>query len=143
VLLDEIEKAATRSDYGRLWDRLLGCLEPETAARYPDPALQTLDLSHVSYLATANALGSLPAPLCDRFRIATFPEPRLEDLDALLPAVIADLVAERGLDLRWVEPLSASERDAVVMSWRGASVRRLRRIVDVVLRVRETVAARN
>ena len=28
VLIDEIEKAATRSDYGRLWDCLLGFLEP-------------------------------------------------------------------------------------------------------------------
>ncbi|WP_298107948.1 AAA family ATPase, partial [Bradyrhizobium sp.] len=41
VLIDEIEKAGTRNDYGRLWDCLLGFLEPETNARYPDPALQT------------------------------------------------------------------------------------------------------
>ena len=40
VLLDELEKAGTRSDYGRLWDCLLGLLEPETSCRYPDPALQ-------------------------------------------------------------------------------------------------------
>ena len=46
VLIDEIEKSGTRSDYGRLWDCLLGFFEPETSARYPDPALQTnLDLS--------------------------------------------------------------------------------------------------
>src|SRR5262249_18984109 len=51
VLIDEIEKAAIRSDYGRLWDCLLGFLEPETNVRYPDPALQTnIDLSHVSYI---------------------------------------------------------------------------------------------
>jgi ATP-dependent Lon protease len=57
VLIDEIEKAATRTDYGRLWDCLLGFLEPETNARYPDPALQTnLDLSQVSYVATANSV---------------------------------------------------------------------------------------
>jgi hypothetical protein len=30
LLLDELEKAGTRSDYGRLWDCLLGFLEPET-----------------------------------------------------------------------------------------------------------------
>lgn len=33
VLMDEIEKAGTRSDYGRLWDCILGFLEPETACR--------------------------------------------------------------------------------------------------------------
>ena len=144
VLLDEIEKAATRTDYGRLWDSLLSFLEPESSARYPDPTLQTpLNLSHVSFVATANSLGHMPAPLCDRFRIVDFPQPRPEDLDALLPAVIADLAAERGLDLRWIEPLSGVERDAVARNWRGASVRRLRRVVDVVLRVRETLAVRN
>jgi ATP-dependent Lon protease len=75
VLIDEIEKAGTRSDYGRFWDCMLGFLEPETAARYPDPALQTnLNLSQVSYVATANSLDALPSPLRDRFRVfTTFP----------------------------------------------------------------------
>ena len=77
VLIDELEKAGTRSDYGRFWDCLLGFLEPETAARYPDPALQvTLDLSHVSYIATANSLDPLPAPLRDRFQDRQLPQAR-------------------------------------------------------------------
>ena len=103
VLIDELEKAGTRSDYGRLWDCLLGFLEPETSVRYPDPALQTtLDLSQVSYVATANSLDPLPAPIRDRFRIVAFPKPAAGDLDALLPAVMADLAKERGLDQNWV-----------------------------------------
>jgi ATP-dependent Lon protease len=144
VLIDELEKASTRTDYGRFWDCLLGFLEPETAARYPDPALQTnLDLSQVSYVATANSLDALPSPLRDRFRIITFPKPTAGDLDALLPAVIADLATERGLDQRWVEPLTGFERDAVAAHWRGGSVRRLRRVVEIVLRARESAAVRN
>ena len=76
VLLDEIEKAAIRNDYGRLWDCLLGFLEPETNCRYPDPALQTnLDLSQITYVATANAIDPLPSPIRDRFRIVNFPKP--------------------------------------------------------------------
>jgi hypothetical protein len=145
MLLDELEKAGTRSDYGRLWDCLLGFLEPETAARYPDPALQTtLDLSHVSYVATANSIDPLPSPLRDRFRIITFPKPGPEHMDALLAPVIADLAAERGLDSRWIEPLTwGVERDIVAAHWRGGSVRRLRRIVEIVLRAREKAAVRN
>jgi ATPase family associated with various cellular activities (AAA) len=113
VLVDELEKAGTRTDHGRLWDCLLGFLEPGTASRYPDPALQTnLDLSQVSYVATANSLDALPSPLRDRFRIITFPKPTANDLDALLPAVTADLATERGLDHRWIEPLTGFERDA-------------------------------
>jgi hypothetical protein len=144
VLIDELEKAGTRNDYGRFWDCLLAFLEPETAVRYPDPALQVpLDLSQVSYVATANALDPLPAPLRDRFRIVTFPKPGPEHLDALLRPVIADLAAERGLDSRWIEPLTGQERDLVAAHWRGGSVRQLRRVVEVVLRAREKVAIRN
>jgi ATP-dependent Lon protease len=143
VLIDEADKAGTRADYGRFWDCLLGFLEPETAARYPDPALQAkLDLSHVSYVATANTLDPLPHPLRDRFRIVTFPNPRKGDLDALLPAVVADLMKERGLDERWVAPLSGDEQELVSAHWPGGSVRRLRRIVDAVLHARDTTAVR-
>ena len=144
VLVDELEKAPTCSDYGRLWDCLLGFLEPETNARYPDPALQTnLDLSQVSYVATANSLDPLPSPIRDRFRVVTFPKPASDDLDALLPAVLADLAKERGLDQTWVPPLDGLERRAVAQHWRGGSVRRLRRIVEAILRERDTNALRN
>ncbi|MEH2562182.1 AAA family ATPase [Bradyrhizobium sp. AZCC 2289] len=144
VLIDEIEKAATRTDYGRLWDCLLGFLEPETSARYPDPALQTnLDLSHVSFVATANSLDPLPSPIRDRFRVTTFRKPAAEDRDSLLPAVIADLARERGLDESWVLPLDGAEHAAVARHWRGGSVRRLRRIVEAILRERDLRATRN
>src|SRR5579871_3446808 len=83
-LLDAIDKAATRTDFGRLWDCLLCFLERETARSYPDPALQlNVDLSHVSYVATANTLDGLPAHLLDRFRIAKFPKPLAGDLTRL------------------------------------------------------------
>lgn len=144
VLLDELEKAATRSDYGRLWDCLLGFLEPETSTRYPDPALQvTVDVSQVSYVATANALDPLPSPIRDRFRVITFPKPTANHLDALLPAVLADLARERGLDARWVTPFDGAEHAAVAAHWRGGSVRRLRRLVEAILRKRDRTAARN
>jgi ATP-dependent Lon protease len=144
VLIDELEKAGTRSDYGRLWDCLLSFLEPETNSRYPDPALQTnLDLSHLSYVATANSLDPLPSPIRDRFRVVTFPKPGADDLDALLPAVLADLARERGLDQSWTPPLDGAEHTAVARHWRGGSVRRLRRIVEAILRDRDLRAARN
>jgi len=144
VLIDELEKAGTRSDYGRLWDCLLGFLEPETSARYPDPALQTtLDVSQVSYVATANSLDPLPSPIRDRFRVVTFPNPAADDLDALLPAVMADLARARGLDAVWLPPLDGIEHAAIAQNWRGGSVRQLRRMVDAILRERDLRAARN
>jgi ATP-dependent Lon protease len=150
ILLDELEKAGgmgggIRPDgIGRLWDCLLGLLEPETSIRYPDPLLQTnVDLSQISYVATANNVAGLPRPLLDRFRVLKLALPSRDHLDALLPAVIADLARERGLDARWIAPLDGDEHAAVASSWNGGSVRNLRWLVEVILRDRDTNATRN
>jgi ATP-dependent Lon protease len=142
IILDEIEKSATRADYGRLWDCLLAFLEPETASRYPDPALQTiLDLSCVNYIATANTADPIPPALRDRFRIIAFPKPGAADVAALLPAVLADLAG--GLDRRWIAPLDGAEYAAVAACWRGGSVRSLRRFVEAILQERDRTAQRH
>ncbi|MGJ5202887.1 AAA family ATPase [Bradyrhizobium sp. HKCCYLR20261] len=144
ILIDEIDKSATRNDYGRLWDCLLAFLEVETSARYPDPALQTnLNLSQISYLATANSLAPLPSPIRDRFRVVGFPKPTAADLDALLPAIVADLASERGLDTTWIPALDGIEHTVAARHWQGGSVRRLRRIVEAILCERDAKAVRN
>lgn len=123
---------------------LLAFLEGETAFRYPDPALQVnLDLSQISYVATANSLEPIPAPLRDRFRMVEFPKPTATDLDALLPAVLTDLATERWLDARWIMPLDNEERELVARNWPGGSVRQLRRIVEVIIQARENEMIRN
>jgi len=142
VLVDEVDKAATRSDYGRLWDSMLQALDPENARRFPDPSLQTdLDISFVTVICTANEPSALPGPLLDRLRVVRFPEPRAEHLDALLPGVLAGLAEEAGLDARFHAPIDGVERAALRARWRGGSVRRLRRAVEAVLRVRERVSS--
>ena len=139
ILIDELEKAATRSDYGRLWDSLLGFMEPETARAYPDPCLQQdLDLSNVSFIATANSLLPLPSPLLDRCRTVEMPEPQADDFDALIPPLMTGLLAEQELDARWVEPLSVAERALLASHWRGGSVRRLRACLAVLMRARDS-----
>jgi ATP-dependent Lon protease len=147
ILLEELDKAPTRSETagaGRIWDCLLGFLSVETSTRYPDPACQkNLNLSQCSFIATANSLDPLPGPIRDRFRVVSFPSPGANDIDALLPAVIADLARERGLTQNWVQPLDGIERTAVARYWRGGSVRRLRRVVEAILRDREARATRN
>ena len=143
VHIEELEKAGTRADYGRLWDCLLGFLETENSARYPDPVLTDVDLSHVSYLATANSVIGLPGPLLDRLRIVTFPQPSPDHVDALMPSILANIARERGLDPIWLSPLDPDERAAVASAWPGGSVRRLRRLVEVILRDREGRAPRN
>ncbi len=54
-----------------------------------------------------------------------------------------DLAAERGLDSFWIEPLGGFERDAITAHWRGGSVRRQRRVIEIALRARKKAAVQN
>ncbi|NNM73852.1 AAA family ATPase [Enterovirga sp. DB1703] len=137
-LVEEADKAATRSEYGRLWDSLLLFTDRENSARFQDPCLQAeLDLSHVMIVLTANRRDSLPGPLLDRLKIITLPAPRREHLPALAAAVLRDIASANGEDPRFIPPLAAFEIDALRRRWAGGSVRRLRRAVEAVLRARE------
>jgi ATP-dependent Lon protease len=138
IFIDEIEKAQTRTDQGRLWDTLLGLLEGETSRCFMDTALQVeCDLSHAVYMATANAVGDIPTPLLDRMLVLQMPEPAAEHLEALLPSLCLAMAHEQGLDARFVPPMTAAEIADVRRHWDGGSVRRLRQVVDVVLGTRD------
>lgn len=139
VLVDEVDKAPTRSDYGRLWDAMLQFLEPETAGRFMDPCLQVeMDLSHVSIIATANDVKRMPSPLLDRFSaIVEIPAPGREHLVPLSRHLAADIARSRGWDERFVPPFDGAELAVMAKAWGGGSVRRLRRIAETVVRGRE------
>jgi len=144
ILVDEIEKAATRTDHGRLWDTLLPLLESETARAYPDLAFQAeVDLSHVSWIATANTVDPLPGPLRDRLRVLEMPAPQIQHLDSLIAPVLAGIAASRGLDPRLLDALDGEEIDVVRRGWRGGSIRRLSRLVEAVVTTREALSPRH
>lgn len=145
LLVDEIDKAPTRSDYGRLWDAMLQFMERETAERFRDPCMQMeMNLSHVSIVATANATENMPGPLLDRFAgVIELPKPGRRHLPALASHLGRELAAESGWDERFVEPFTQVELDLMHRAWRGDSVRRLRRIVQTVIRGRERAQRAN
>lgn len=141
IVLDEVDKVGTSSHNGNAHDALLGLLERETAARWHDPYIEApLDLSHVIWIATANSMEGLSAPLRDRCRVLKFPEPGIAHLPALAPRLLVHLVRDRGLDERWAAPLTSWELEALSNAWRGGSVRRLRRLLEAVLVAREKVS---
>ena len=138
VILDELEKAPTRNDYGRLWDALLPFLEPGCNRAVQDRCLQVaIDGGHINYIATANRIDPLPWPLRDRFRQIAFPEPAAEHLDALVGPLTAELARVRGLDPRFIAPFDEDERAFLKRGWRGGSVRRLSRMIEAVVNARE------
>lgn len=144
ILVDELEKAAARSDHGRLWDSLLPLLEAETARAYLDPAFQAeVDLSHVSWVATANAMDPLPGPLRDRLRVLEMPAPGIEHLESLVAPVLAGIAESRGLDPRLLAALDGEEIALVRRGWRGGSIRRLSRLVEAVVTAREALSPRH
>jgi ATP-dependent Lon protease len=69
IVLDEIDKAATRSNFDPLTP-LYSALEASSAKLTKDMCIPaTFDASHVSYIATANSLRGLPMPLLSRFEL--------------------------------------------------------------------------
>ena len=146
IIADEIDKTATSKHNGSALDGLLPFLTQD-ACRIVDPALECpVDLSAVSWIATANELDGLrrthPA-LLDRFKIYTVPDPRREHLTAVLKGVMAELRAERGLDEHWLPDLAPDEAELVSQHYRGGSVRGLRRLCEAVLAGREALTVRN
>ena len=138
VILDELEKAPIRADYGRLWDALLPFLESGSNKAVQDRCLQVeIDGSHINYIATANRIDPLPWPLRDRFRQIAFPEPSADHIEALIPPLLAHLAAARGLDPRFISDLTAEDRAFLARRWKGGSVRRLARLIEAVVNARE------
>lgn len=144
IVLDELNRAGTRAENGRLTDTLISMLEPEGARRYHDSFIETaVDLSAVCYLATANSLDGIPDALLDRFRIVRFPEPRAQDLPVLASAMVRAYRDERGLDPTWCPDLAPDEVDLLSHGWKGGSLRKLARLTDALLSGREALATRN
>lgn len=144
IVVDEVEKAGTSRRWGRLDETLLPFLERGSTARAVfDPAFEiALNLSGVSLVLTANSLAGLSGPLQDRCQVLQWPSPRAEDMPVVAAAILEDLRRERGLDEAWCPPLDGAELDAL-SAWRGGSLRPLRRMVEIVLASRETMAPRH
>jgi hypothetical protein len=138
IILDEIEKVGTSRHNGNVHDVLVGLFEQETSQRWFDPYVESpCDLSHVSWLMTANTVATVPSVLLDRCRVIAFPEPGPEQLEVLAPRLVERTYVDAGHDPRWATPLEQFERAALVDHWRGGSIRRLQQLVETLVEARE------
>lgn len=146
VLIDEIDKAGTGQHNGNFYGSLTPFLERESSKRFRDISLDSeLDLSWISYVATANDDTTIPSHIRDRFRIVRVPLPTLEHLRPLARQVMVDIAAEDDVDHRFMQPLDADEEAVISKAWAkaGMSIRKLQKIVAATLEARDSCAARN
>ena len=144
VVLDELSRAGTRADNGRLVDGVLALTEAETSRRYQDPFLEcATDLSAVSWLATSNTTAGLDPALLSRFRVLEMGPRTAASLPSLTAAILRDIRTERGLDEVWLPALDEEEAGVLAENWPGGSVRVLRRLIESLLASREHLATRN
>ncbi|HJT03729.1 MAG TPA: endopeptidase La [Pseudonocardiaceae bacterium] len=144
VLLDEVDKLG--SDFrGDPTAALLEVLDPAQNHTFRDHYLEVeLDLSDVMFLATANVLESIPAPLLDRMELVTL-DGYTEDEKV---AIARDHLLPRQLDRSGLSPEDVRIDDAVLHRLAGeytreAGVRQLERAIARILRKVTTQLALN
>ena len=144
VVVDEIEKSGTSRHNGNLQDALVPMLEPATSRSILDTGIELpVDISQVSYLATANGLDGITSPLLDRLRVLTIPAPGPQHLPVVAKQIVADLRRERNSDATWMPDLDGEELDLVAEHWSGGSMRAVRRMIETIVAGRQAFAARH
>jgi ATP-dependent Lon protease len=135
ILLDEVDKVGAdwRGDPSAA---LLEVLDPAQNHSFRDHYLDVeLDLSEVVFLATANLLDTIPAPLLDRMEVIEFDGYTTEEKVAIARGFLLPRQLERnGLRADEVEVSDDVLRTIVSEYTREAGVRRLEREVGKLLR---------
>jgi len=135
VVLDEIDKV-NRSFRGDPTAALLEILDPEQNNKFRDYYLNfNLDLSKVIFIATANDVGSIPAPLRDRmefiFLSSYTPQEKLEIMKKYL---IPQEMKKHGLKSTEISFTKSGMETIIANYTRESGVRNLRRRVAEILR---------
>jgi hypothetical protein len=146
VFVDEIDKSE-RSHNGDPRAAILGMMEPTTSRGWEDPCLRLeVDLSQVGWIAGANALDRLDAPILSRFQTFRVSPPGAEHWPAIRETMLSDITAAAGLS-RDAMPDLDREVDVGMCDLLKSSgdLRRVRRVFENVVGIgqRQREAALN
>ncbi|MBO6523998.1 MAG: endopeptidase La [Balneolaceae bacterium] len=135
IMLDEIDKVG--ADYrGDPTSALLEVLDPEQNDTFSDNYLELeYDLSKVLFIATANSLETIPAPLRDRMEIINISGYTLEEKTEIAKKyLIPKQVKENGLKAGQIEIEDAAIERVIDEYTRESGVRNLDRQVGAICR---------
>jgi ATP-dependent Lon protease len=135
IMLDEIDKLG--QDYkGDPSSALLEVLDPEQNHAFRDHYLNlSFDLSNVMFIATANVLESIPAPLRDRMEVIQLAGYSEEDKIKIANTyLIKKQIEENGVTGDYVEFVDSGVRKIIGEYTREAGLRNLERLVGTCAR---------
>ncbi|MBN6742927.1 transposase, partial [Acidithiobacillus sp. MC6.1] len=141
VILDEIDKAGTGMQNGRVWETLLTMLELGTSHQVMDEfLLGPVDYSAVNWVATANGLEHVPGPLLSRFEIVRIDDPRPGDFPVILENLMGDIARQLGVAVTALPELAPKVIKKLEREFRGnpGSLRKLRTLVTRLLEMEST-----
>lgn len=136
ILLDEIDKLAA-DGRGDPASALLEILDPEQNHAFMDHYLSVpVDLSKVFFIATANSLHSIPAPLRDRMEVIELSSYTLEEKNHIaFSHLLPQVVEENGLkDLMDVRLSDEVMKSVIQLYTKEAGVRQLKRELSGITR---------
>ena len=136
VIVDEVEKAAS-GEMGDPVATLLGLLERSTAGRFFDGCLAAeIDLSHVNWILTANAIDRLPAPLLLRVDVAEVTGPGPEHAEMVLASLWRAVARDLGMPPAALPRIEKAAEAGLLRLFRNTrSVRRLRRAIEMLVAI--------
>lgn len=135
ILLDEVDKLG--SDYkGDPSSALLEVLDPEQNGTFTDNFIEIpYDLSHTVFIATANDLSTVPAPLLDRMEVIEIPSyTREEKLNIAKYHLVRKQEQRHGLNGRTFKITDGAVYSLIDSYTREAGVRRLERTIAALCR---------
>ncbi len=135
MMLDEIDKVG--SDYrGDPTSALLEVLDPEQNDSFADNYLELeYDLSNVLFIATANSLDTIPAPLRDRMEIINISGYTLQEKTQIAKEhLMPKQIKENGLTEDQIEIKDETVRQIIEKYTRESGVRSLEREIGSVCR---------
>lgn len=135
-LLDEIDKVGNANYRGDTASALLEVLDPEQNSFFNDNYLEEpYDLSHVLFIATANYLENVPAPLRDRLELIEVPSyTELEKIQIATGFLVKKQMRDNGVKEGEVEFRESGIKEIIEFYTREAGVRELERLVASCLR---------